>query len=84
MNRMTDIQEICNYLKLVWKHPMNVSKQFQKISHSEPDIWTNGVSGEGCTNVCTTNKQTEPQLGQLKQDPRSQKLSPSNNQKEEK
>ena len=39
MNRMTDIQEIQNHLKLVFKHPRNVSKRFQKdISSRTKDI----------------------------------------------
>ena len=29
-NRLTDIQEIQNYLKIVYQHPRNVSKKFQK------------------------------------------------------
>ena len=32
MNRLTDIQEIWNYLKLVHKHPRNVSRNFENDS----------------------------------------------------
>ena len=39
MNRLTDIQEIGNYLELVYKHPRNVTKKFQKdISSRTKDI----------------------------------------------
>merc|ERR1711954_478975 len=39
-NRLTDIQEIQNYLELVYKHPRNVSKGFQK------DILSSTPSGK--------------------------------------
>ena len=36
---LTDIKEICNYLELVYKHPRNVSKRFQKdISYRTKDM----------------------------------------------
>ena len=34
MNRQTDIQEFQNYLEIVYKHPRNVSKRFQKDIYS--------------------------------------------------
>ena len=34
MNRLTDIQEIWNYLKLTYKHPLNISRKFEKDSSS--------------------------------------------------
>ena len=34
MNRLTDIQDIWNYSKLVYKHPKNVSRKFEKDSSS--------------------------------------------------
>ena len=34
MNWLTDIQEIWNYLELVYKHPKNVSRKFEKDSSS--------------------------------------------------
>ena len=38
-NRLTDIQEIQNYLELMYKHPRNVCKRFQKdISSRTKDI----------------------------------------------
>ena len=37
-NALIDIQEICDYLEKVYKHPENVSKTFRKISHPEQEI----------------------------------------------
>ena len=37
-NTQTDIQDISNYLKIVYKHSRNVPMMLRKISHSEPDI----------------------------------------------
>ena len=34
MNRLTDIQNIWNYLELVYKHPKNVFRKFEKDSSS--------------------------------------------------
>ena len=34
MNRLTDIQQILNHLELVYKHPGNVSRKFEKDSLS--------------------------------------------------
>ena len=34
MNRLTDTQEISNYLKLTYKHPWNISRKFRKDSQS--------------------------------------------------
>ena len=34
MNRLTDVQEISNYLKLIYKHPQNISRKFEKDSPS--------------------------------------------------
>ena len=34
MNRLTDIQEIWNYLELVHKHPKNVYRKFEKDNRS--------------------------------------------------
>ena len=35
MNRLTDIQEIWNYLELVDKHPRIVSRKFEKDSSTK-------------------------------------------------
>ena len=38
-NRQTDTQKICIYLEIMWKHPSNVSKIFQKdMSSRKGDI----------------------------------------------
>ena len=39
MKRLTDIQEILNYIELVQKHPSNVSQKLEKdISSTTGDI----------------------------------------------
>ena len=43
MNRLTDIQEIGNYLELVYKHPRNVSRKFEKDSSSRTEDITDNV-----------------------------------------
>ena len=32
MNRLTETQEISNYLKITYKHPPNISRKFEKDS----------------------------------------------------
>ena len=38
MNRLTDIQEIENYLEIVYKHPKNVSRKFEEDGSSDLTI----------------------------------------------
>ena len=40
MNRLMDIQEILNYLELVYRHPRNVSIKFEKGTHPDLEIYT--------------------------------------------
>ena len=37
MNRLTDIQEIWKYLKLMYKHPKNIFGKFEKDSSSRTE-----------------------------------------------
>ena len=48
-NKLTDIEETQKYLKIVYQHPMNVSKNFRKTSQQELDIslYLSNLSKEG-------------------------------------
>merc|ERR1711954_465142 len=74
VTQLTDIQEICNYLELVYKHPRNVSKRFQKdsssrtkdikqfsqlLTHTQTDRQTD-------TRTSVNLELTPPEVGQLK------------------
>ena len=37
-NRLADIEEICNYMEIVYQHPRNVFKIFRNISHPVQEI----------------------------------------------
>ena len=69
MNRLTDIQEIWNYLELVYKHPGNISIRFQKdISSRTKGIklfsqLTTDAHTHTWTNV--NLELTPPEVGQL-------------------
>ena len=43
MNRLTDIQEILNYSELVYKHPQNISRKFEKDSSSRTGVITDNL-----------------------------------------
>ena len=43
MNRLTDTQEIRNYLELVYKHSKNVSRKFEKYSSSRTGVVTDNL-----------------------------------------
>ena len=43
MNRLTDTQEISNYLKLTYKLPWNISRKFEKDSPSRTGDITNNL-----------------------------------------
>ena len=43
MQRLTDIKEIWNYLELVYKHPQNISRKFEKDSSSRTGVITDNL-----------------------------------------
>ena len=47
MNRLTNIQEICNYLELVYKYPQNISKKIEKDSSSWTRVITDNLFSVG-------------------------------------
>ena len=44
MNRLTDIQEIWNYLELIYKHSRNISRKFEKDSSSRTGDITDNLN----------------------------------------
>ena len=43
MNRLTDIQEFWNYLKLIYKYPLNMFRKFEKNSSSRTGVFIDNL-----------------------------------------
>ena len=43
MNRLTDIQNNLNFWELVYKHPQNISRKFEKDSSSRTGVITENI-----------------------------------------
>ena len=62
MNRLTDIQEIRNYLEVVYKHPKNISRKFEKDRSS----WTGDITDNLFSVRKWGNEQTDRHTRNLK------------------
>ena len=43
MNRLTDIEEVWNYVKLIYKHSQNISWKFEEDSSSRTGVITDNL-----------------------------------------